>query len=124
MEIALQRSKSRKISNSMLFDFQMTKQKLAEMAVFLDAASLLVARVAWEIDTGVLRSRSRHSSVAKLYATEGAQKVADDALQIFGAAGTVKDTLPERLYRQIRLLRIYEGTSEIQKLIIAGTLGA
>jgi alkylation response protein AidB-like acyl-CoA dehydrogenase len=67
-------------------------------------------------------SHSGRSSVAKLYATEGAQKVVDDALQLFGAAGTVRGSVPEQLYRQIRSLRIYEGTSEIQKLIIAGVL--
>ena len=123
MQVALEWSKSRKVSDTVLFDMQMTKQKLADMMVFLDAASLLVARASWEIDSGAT-ANSRNSSVAKLYATEGAQKVIDDALQLFGAAGTVQGSVPERLYRQIRSLRIYEGTSEIQKLIIAGALGA
>jgi acyl-CoA dehydrogenase len=122
MKIALEHSRSRKVFNTFLFETQMTKEKLSEMAVFLDAASLLVARAAWEIDSGINKF-SKHSSIAKLYATEGAQKVVDDALQLLGAAGTVKGSVTEELYRQIRLLRIYEGTSEIQKLIIAESLG-
>lgn len=122
LQAALERTKSRKVFGALLFDQQMTKQKLADMAVFLDAASLLVVRSAWELDCG--GERSDHSSMAKLYASEGAQKLVDDALQLFGAAGTLKNSLLERLYRQVRLLRIYEGTSEIQKLIIADSLVA
>jgi acyl-CoA dehydrogenase len=121
LQVALQWSKSRRVSGTTLFDMQMTKQKFADMVVFLDAASVLVARASWESDHG-LETNSGHTSVAKLYATEGAQHVVDDALQLFGAAGTVSGSVPEQLYRQIRSLRIYEGTSEIQRLIIAGAL--
>jgi len=121
MRAALDWSKSRKVFGAPLFDQQMTKDKLAGMAVYLDAASLLVARAAWEVDRGQRRF-SRHASVAKLYATDAAQPVIDDCLQLFGAAGLVKDSIPEMLYRQVRSLRIYEGTSEIQKLIIANSL--
>jgi acyl-CoA dehydrogenase len=122
MEAALTRSRERQVAGGVLFDMQMTKERLADMAVYLDAASLLVARTAWEIDMGHFDAVSRHASTTKLYATEGAQKVVDRALQMFGAAGVVSGSLLERLYRQVRLLRIYEGTSEIQKLIIAGSL--
>jgi acyl-CoA dehydrogenase len=90
--------------------------------VYLDTASLLVARSAWEIDTGKLDALARHAATTKLYATDGAQQVIDRALQLFGAAGLVSGSIVESLYRQVRSLRIYEGTSEIQKLIIAGSL--
>lgn len=119
---ALAWSRHRQVPNGALFDMQMTKERLADMAVYLDAASLLVARTAWEIDAGRWDALSRHSSVAKVYATEGAQEVIDRALQMFGAAGLVSGSITERLYRQVRSLRIYEGTSEVQKMIIAGTL--
>jgi len=69
-----------------------------------------------------VKGYAKHSSIAKLYATDGAQKIVDDALRLFGAAGLVRNSIAEKLYRQIRLLRIYEGTSEIQKLIIASSL--
>lgn len=118
---ALEWSRDRSVAGSKLIQTQITKEKLADMAVYLDAASLLVARTAWEIDTGC-KNVAVHSSMAKLYATEGAQKVVDDALQLFGAAGLVAGSVPEMLYRQIRSLRIYEGTSEIQKIIIAGAI--
>ena len=86
----------------------------------LDAAALLVARAAWE-PTGERRLR-RQSAIAKLYATESAQQIVDDCVQLFGAAGLVADSLPERLYRQIRSLRVYEGASEVQRVVIAGSL--
>jgi acyl-CoA dehydrogenase len=91
--------------------------------VKLQAATLLVTRAAWEADRGNPRY-AKHSSVAKLYATEAAQEIVDAALQVFGAAGLVSDSVTERLYRQIRSLRIYEGASEVQKTIIASALGA
>lgn len=118
---AIEWCRNRNVAGSKLIQTQMTKEKLADMAVYLDAASLLVARTAWEVDTGC-KNVAVHSSMAKLYATEGAQKVIDDALQLFGAAGLVAGSVPEMLYRQIRSLRIYEGTSEIQKIIISGAL--
>jgi acyl-CoA dehydrogenase len=122
MAAALARSRERQVAGGTLFDMQMTKERLADMAVTLDAASLLVARSAWEIDAGHVDALSRHASITKLYATEGAQEVIDRALQMFGAAGLVSGSVVEGLYRQVRSLRIYEGTSEIQKLIIAGSL--
>ncbi|GAA3053165.1 hypothetical protein GCM10020000_38620 [Streptomyces olivoverticillatus] len=97
------------------------KASLADMEVKLNAASLLVTRAAWEADRGNRRYPA-HSSIAKLHATEAAQEIIDASVQLFGAAGVVKDSLPERLYRQIRSLRIYEGTSEVQLLTIAGAL--
>jgi acyl-CoA dehydrogenase len=121
MTAALDWSTTRKVGEATLFDMQMTKQKLADMAVYLDAASLLVARAAWEVDTGV-KGFAKHSSIAKLYSTETAQDVIDDAVQIFGAAGLVRGSVTESLYRQIRSLRIYEGTSEIQRMIIAAAV--
>jgi acyl-CoA dehydrogenase len=114
--------RDRDVAGSKLIQAPATKEKLADMALFLDAASLLVARSAWEFDTGC-KDVATHSSMAKLYATDGAAKVIDDAVQLFGAAGLVAGSVPESLYRQIRSLRIYEGTSEIQKMIIAGSIG-
>jgi acyl-CoA dehydrogenase len=119
---ALAWSRNRHVANGTLFDMQMTKERLADMAVYLDAASLLVARTAWEVDAGKADALSRHSSITKVYATDGAQEVIDRALQMFGAAGLVSGSVTERLYRQVRLLRIYEGASEIQKMIVAGSL--
>jgi len=120
-DAALRRAKSRPMGDGRLFDLQMVKATFADIEVKLNAAALLVARAAWEIDRGN-RCFPKHSSIAKLYATEVAQEIVDAAVQIFGAAGLVKDSVTERLYRQIRLLRIYEGASEIQKMIIAGSL--
>ena len=89
------------------------------MAVKIDAAALLIFRSAWVKDIQGVRV-TRESSMAKLYATESAQEVIDEAVQIFGGMGVVSGMAVERLYREIRALRIYEGTSEIQKLVIAG----
>ncbi len=114
--------RNRDVAGSKLIQTQLTKDKLAQMALFLDSASLLVARSAWEFDTGC-KQVSAHASMAKLYATEGASHVIDESVQLFGAAGLIAGSIPESLYRQIRSLRIYEGTSEIQKIIIAGSIG-
>ena len=100
---------------------QMIQEKLAMMATELDAARLLVYRAAYLKDNGSQRI-TREASEAKLFATEAAQRIIDESLQIHGGAGLVKGSIIERLYRDIRALRIYEGTSEIQKLIIAGQL--
>jgi len=104
-----------------LADFQLTQAKLAEMAMQVDASALLVYRAAWTRDAGAERV-TREAAMAKLHATEGAQRVIDDAVQLFGGRGVVVGEPVERLYREIRALRIYEGTSEIQKLVIAGQL--
>ncbi|UUU39508.1 acyl-CoA dehydrogenase family protein [Streptomyces sp. NBC_00162] len=122
-DTALAHARTRRIGNEKLVDLQLTKASLAEMDVRLNAAALLVARAGWEADHGSRRF-ARHSSIAKLYATEEAQHVVDSAVQLLGAAGVVADSVTERLYRQIRSLRIYEGTSEVMRLTIAGTLDA
>jgi acyl-CoA dehydrogenase len=97
----------------------MTQGKLADMATAIDAAALLIYRAAWTKDTTGARV-TREASMAKLFATEAAQQVIDHAVQLFGGHGVVSGNTVERLYREIRALRIYEGASEIQRLIIAG----
>jgi acyl-CoA dehydrogenase len=101
-----------------LADFQATQMALAEMHVDLQAARLLVRHAAWTADSGAPRFRIE-GAVAKLAATEMAQRVVDRAVQLHGAQGVMKGSTVERLYREVRPLRIYEGTSEIQKLVIA-----
>jgi acyl-CoA dehydrogenase len=99
-------------------EFQLTQEKLGDMAVLVDAAALLIYRTAWTKD--VLGTRvTREASMAKLFATESAQQVIDAAVQVFGGLGVVRGITVERLYREIRALRIYEGASEVLKLIIA-----
>ncbi|GAB4359179.1 MAG: acyl-CoA dehydrogenase family protein [Gammaproteobacteria bacterium] len=121
LDEALAFSERRRIGGQPLADYQMTQAKLADMAVKIDAAALLVYRAAWTKD--VLGQRvSREAAMAKYYATEAAQQVIDQAVQIHGGLGVVRGAAVERLYREIRALRIYEGTSEIQQLIIAGQL--
>ncbi|HAK56508.1 MAG: acyl-CoA dehydrogenase family protein [Vicinamibacterales bacterium] len=101
-----------------LSSFQATKLALADMRTELDAARLLVFRAAWLADT-VDRRTTREASTAKLFATEAAQRIVDRAVQLHGGRGVVKGVAVEQLYREVRALRIYEGTSEIQRLIIA-----
>ena len=120
-DTALARARDRPIYDGQLFDLPTVKATLADMEVKLNAARLLVARAAWEADRGG-RRWSKHSSIAKLYATEAAQEIVDAALQLHGAAGLVRDSVTERLYREVRSLRIYEGTSEVQQRVIAGML--
>jgi acyl-CoA dehydrogenase len=119
MDEAINRAKSREAFGQKIGDFQIIQTKIGDMAVKIDAAALLVFRSAWVKDIQGIRV-TRESSMAKLYATESAQEVIDDAVQIFGGMGVVSGVVVERLYREIRALRIYEGTSEIQKLVIAG----
>jgi len=102
-------------------EYQSTQIKLADMATELDAARLLVYRAAWKKDTGADRV-TIEAAMGKLYATEAAGRIIDAAVQIHGGTGVVRGSIVERLYREVRALRIYEGTSEIQKLIIAGQL--
>ena len=118
---ALARVKSRKVFGKALAEFQLTQARLADMAVAVDAAALLVYRAAWVKDKTNGRI-TREAAMAKLFATESAQQVIDSALQLFGGTGVVSGMAVERLYREIRALRIYEGTSEIQKLVIAGAV--
>jgi acyl-CoA dehydrogenase len=109
---------SREAFGQVLAEFQLTKARVAEMATAVDTSALLIYRAAWSRD--VARSRiTREAAMAKLHATESAQQVVDAAVQLFGGLGVVCEHPVERLYRQVRALRIYEGTSEIQKLIIA-----
>jgi acyl-CoA dehydrogenase len=121
LEEALQRSRERTVFGKPLAEFQLTQAKIADMALAVDAAALLVYRAAWTRD--VLQRRvTREAAMAKLHATEAAQQVIDMAVQLFGGTGVVSGTTVETLYRDIRALRIYEGTSEIQRLVIAGAV--
>jgi acyl-CoA dehydrogenase len=120
LDEALQRATTRKMFNQLLADFQLTQAKLAQMATTIDSSALLVYRAAWLRDQG--QTITREAAMAKLTATEGAQQVIDAAVQIFGGLGVVSDQPVERLYREIRSLRIYEGASEVQLLIIAREL--
>ncbi|MGB5038740.1 MAG: acyl-CoA dehydrogenase, partial [Blastocatellia bacterium] len=104
-----------------LSEFQLTQAAIAEMAVELEAARLLVYRAATVKDRGAERV-TLEASMAKLYATEAAQRIIDRALQLHGGRGLLRGSVTERLYRDVRALRIYEGTSEIQKLVIASQL--
>ena len=118
LDEAVARAKSRVLFDRPLADFQMTQQKIADMATEIDASALLVYRAAWTKDNGAGRV-TREAAMAKMYATEASQRVIDNAVQIFGSLGVVSGTPVEELYRDIRPLRIYEGTTEIQKIIVA-----
>ncbi len=107
--------------NEPLAEFQLIKQKLARMAMDLTASRLLVYRAAWEKDGGADRI-TMEAAMAKSFATESAQRIVDDAVQIVGGRGVLMDHPVDRLYRSVRALRIYEGTTEIQHLIVAGIL--
>ena len=117
---ALQRATQRKMFNQILADFQLTQAKLAQMATTIDASALLTYRAAWLRDQG--KSVTKEAAMAKMTATEGAQQVIDAAVQIWGGMGVVSGHIVERLYREIRSLRIYEGATEVQQLIIAREL--
>jgi acyl-CoA dehydrogenase len=119
LDEALDWSTQRRVAGGALSDMQLTQAKLADMAVTIDAAALLVYRAAWTRDNGAARI-TREAAMAKLFATDGAQHVIDEAVQILGARGVVADSPLELLMREVRALRIYEGTSEIQKIVIAG----
>lgn len=120
-EVALEYAKQRVQFGSAIAQFQAVQLKLAEMATALDASRALVYRAALLKDQGI-PDVTKPASMAKMYATEAAFQVVDQAVQIYGGLGLIKGQLVERLYREIRALRIYEGTSEIQKLIIARSL--
>ncbi|HET7464324.1 MAG TPA: acyl-CoA dehydrogenase family protein [Longimicrobium sp.] len=123
LDEALVWSGERRVFGQPLAEYQLTKAALAEMALDVDAAALLVYRAAWTRDNGAPRI-TREAAMAKLYATEAAQRVVDRAVQLLGARGVVRDSVVETLYRDVRALRIYEGTTEVQKLVIAGQLFA
>jgi len=118
LDEALGHTLERRLFGQRLSDFQMTRASLSDMALAVDAAALLVYRAAWVKDASGARI-SREASMAKLFATEEAQKVIDSAVQLFGGLGVTRGHIAERLYREIRALRIYEGASEVQKLIIS-----
>ncbi len=120
MDEALQRATSRKMFGGVLADFQLTQAKLAQMATQIDSAALLTYRAAWLRDQG--ESVTREAAMAKMTATENAQQVIDAAVQIWGGLGVVSEQPVERLYREIRALRIYEGATEVQQLIIGRDL--
>jgi acyl-CoA dehydrogenase len=119
LDEAIAHVKQRVAFGKPLAEFQLTQARIADMATAIDSAALLVYRAAWTRDRGAARI-TREAAMAKLVATEMAQRVIDDAVQLLGARGVVVGEPVERLYREIRALRIYEGTSEIQKLVIAG----
>jgi acyl-CoA dehydrogenase len=121
LDEALDHARRREVSGQLLGAHQLTQAKLADMATAIDASALLVYRAAWTRDRGAARV-TREAAMAKLFATEAAQRVIDDAVQLLGARGVLAGSPVERLYREVRALRIYEGTSEIQRLVIAGQL--
>jgi acyl-CoA dehydrogenase len=121
LDQSLRYASTRKQFGRLLSEHQLVQAKLADMITELDAARLLVYRAAYARDTETGRV-TREASEAKLFATEAAGRIIDSAVQIHGGAGLVSGTVVERLYRDVRALRIYEGTSEIQKLVIAGQL--
>jgi len=121
LEEAVSYGSSRKQFGRLLIEHQLVQGKLADMITELDAARLLVYRAAYLKDTGSSRV-TREASEAKLYATEAAGRIIDNAVQIHGGNGLVSGSVVERLYRDVRALRIYEGTSEIQKIVIASQL--
>ncbi len=118
---ALGHARERPIYGGRLADLAVTRAALAEMALRIDAAAALVYRAAWRRDTSAARI-DREAAMAKLYATEAAQEVIDAALQLHGARGVVAGSVMETLYREVRALRIYEGTSEVQREVIARAL--
>ena len=118
LDEAVARVKARRIQGAPLADLQLVQGHLADMALQIDAAALLIYRAAWTKDQGAPRI-TREAAMAKLYATEAAQKVIDMAVQLHGGDGVRTGMVVESLYREIRALRIYEGASDVQRIIIA-----
>jgi len=121
LDEALARGKTRRMFGQHLADLQLTQAKLADMATAIEAGALLTYRAAWLRDVKKARV-TREAAMAKMQATEAAQAVIDDAVQILGGLGVMRGHPVERLYREVRALRIYEGATEVQKLIIAREL--
>jgi acyl-CoA dehydrogenase len=117
----LDRAGSRKLFGAPLADLQMTQAAIADSASEVDASALLVYRAAWTKDQGAQRV-AREAAMAKMFATEAAQRVIDRAVQLHGGFGITKGVKVEELYREIRALRIYEGATEVQKIVIAREL--
>lgn len=123
LDAAVDRVSTRQVQGHPLAELQLVQGHIAEMALDVDASALLVYRAAWAKDQGAPRV-TREAAMAKLFATDQAQKVIDTAVQLFGGDGVRSGSTVERLYREIRALRIYEGASDVQKVIIARqTLG-
>lgn len=118
LDETLKRAASRNLFGAPLGDLQMVQGHIADMAVEIDAAALLIYRAAWTKDLGAARV-TREAAMAKLFATEAAQRVIDAAVQLHGGDGVRSGHPVETLYREIRALRIYEGASDVQKVIIA-----
>ncbi|MDJ1464380.1 acyl-CoA dehydrogenase family protein [Nitratireductor sp. GZWM139] len=118
LDETLERAGSRELFGAPLFDLQMVQGHIAEMALDIDAAALLIYRAAWTKDMGAPRV-TREAAMAKLFATDRAQEVIDKAVQIHGGDGVRRGHIVESLYREIRALRIYEGASDVQKVVIA-----
>ncbi|GAB4523633.1 MAG: acyl-CoA dehydrogenase family protein [Roseibium sp.] len=118
LDEALARVTTREIQGAPLFDLQLVQGHVADMALDIDAAALLVYRAAWTKDSGAPRV-TREAAMAKLYSTDRAQEVIDKAVQLHGGDGVRSGSVVEKLYREIRALRIYEGASDVQKIIIA-----
>jgi acyl-CoA dehydrogenase len=121
LDEALRQASTRQLFGAPLADLQMTQAALADMATDIDTSALLVYRSAWTKDQGAARV-TREAAMAKMHATEAAQRVIDKAVQIFGGLGVTKGVKVEELYREIRALRIYEGATEVQKIVIAREL--
>ena len=121
LDEALARVQARRIQGQPLSDLQMVQGHLADMALKIDAAALLIYRAAWTKDMGAARI-TREAAMAKLYATEAAQEVIDMAVQLHGGDGVRHGSRVEELYREIRALRIYEGASDVQRVVIARAL--
>jgi acyl-CoA dehydrogenase len=121
LDAMLERSTTRKLYGAPLADLQLTQAAIAESATEIEAAALLVYRAAWSKDQGAERI-TRQAAMAKMFATEAAQRVVDRAVQLHGGLGVTKGIAVERLYREVRALRIYEGATEVQKLVIARDL--
>jgi acyl-CoA dehydrogenase len=121
LEETLKRARGRRMFDGALADLQLVQGAIAEMALDIDAAALLIYRAAWTKDSGATRI-TREAAMAKLFATERAQRVVDKAVQLHGGDGVRRGHIVERLYRDIRALRIYEGASEVQKVVIARQL--
>jgi acyl-CoA dehydrogenase len=120
LDEALTRAKERRMFGQTLAEFQMSQAKLADMATAIEAGALLTYKAAWTKDRG--ERVTRDAAMAKMFATESAQKVIDDAVQLCGALGVMRGHPVEKLYREVRALRIYEGATEVQKVIIAREL--
>lgn len=121
LDEALARTQSRRIQGAALSELQMVQGHLADMALQIDASALLIYRAAWVKDQGAARV-SREAAMAKLYATEAAQKIIDMAVQLHGGDGVRHGFAVEALYREIRALRIYEGASDVQRVVIARSI--